>query len=67
MSNREGWVCPRCKKVNAPWMPTCNCKESRAQPKTSEWRRGFGPAMWELYDDEAGFPKFPGGLLLWPT
>ena len=20
-----GWICPRCGKVNAPWMATCNC------------------------------------------
>lgn len=24
-----GWICPRCKRVNAPWMPWCGCK---AQP-----------------------------------
>lgn len=23
----EGWVCPKCGSVMAPWMPTCpNCK-----------------------------------------
>ena len=22
---QQGWVCPRCGTVNAPWMPTC-CK-----------------------------------------
>ena len=25
MSN-SGWVCPRCKKVHAPFVPSCNCK-----------------------------------------
>lgn len=24
----EGWLCPRCKRVNAPWVPSCSCNES---------------------------------------
>jgi hypothetical protein len=23
--NNEGWVCPRCNKVNAPWKSQCDC------------------------------------------
>ena len=26
----DPWICPRCKAVNAPWMPQCTCK-----PKSS--------------------------------
>lgn len=22
----EGWICPRCGRVNAPWMPNCTCE-----------------------------------------
>lgn len=22
---QEGWVCPRCGRVNAPWLPNCSC------------------------------------------
>ena len=25
----EGWLCPRCKKINAPWSPQCWCKEGQ--------------------------------------
>lgn len=21
----EGWICPKCGKVWAPWMPSCDC------------------------------------------
>ena len=23
---KEGWICPRCGKVNAPFIASCNCK-----------------------------------------
>ena len=23
----EGWICPRCKKVHAPWVSACECVE----------------------------------------
>ena len=22
---KEGWICPRCGKVNAPFIPSCDC------------------------------------------
>ncbi len=25
---KDGWICPRCKKVNAPFIPSCDCKEN---------------------------------------
>lgn len=30
-----GWVCPRCKTVSAPWMPTCGnrlCAQTTGEP-----------------------------------
>ena len=24
---QNGWICPRCGKVNAPWLPCCVCDE----------------------------------------
>lgn len=22
---QEGWICPKCGKVHAPWVPSCEC------------------------------------------
>ena len=26
---KQGWICPKCGRVNAPWMPTCGCVSSQ--------------------------------------
>lgn len=26
---QQGWICPNCGRVNAPWMPTCGCVSSQ--------------------------------------
>ena len=26
---QQGWVCPKCGRVNAPWLPTCGCVSSQ--------------------------------------
>ena len=31
----KGWECPRCKQINAPWVPFCDCKEEE-EKKNSE-------------------------------
>ena len=27
LPQQHGWICPRCARVNAPWVPNCDCKE----------------------------------------
>ena len=31
---QEGWICPRCGKVNAPWVMQCSCnRDTYVLPK----------------------------------
>ena len=29
---QEGWICPKCGKVNAPWKDSCDCKKVETIP-----------------------------------
>ena len=33
---KEGWICPRCGKVNAPFAMSCDCKPSSASNFSKE-------------------------------
>ena len=26
---QQGWICPKCGRVNAPWLPICGCVSSQ--------------------------------------
>ena len=32
---KQGWECPKCKKVYAPWMPSCNCNTTVTSSNTT--------------------------------
>ena len=34
---KMGWECPRCHKINAPWMIGCGCKQMKVIKKEI-WR-----------------------------
>ena len=34
---KEGWICPRCGKVNAPFAMSCDCKPSSASNFSKEF------------------------------
>ena len=31
----KGWECPRCKQINAPWVPYCDCEEEEEKKSDS--------------------------------
>lgn len=43
----QGWVCPRCQKVNAPTQPSCDCRATAVgsvygwqTPSTTQYKDG---------------------------
>lgn len=44
----EGWICQRCRRVNAPWVPQCPCDAHGVSGEIDD-----GP--WPVFDD-AGEP-----------
>jgi hypothetical protein len=40
MESAQGWECPRCHAINAPWRGQCGCKptqDATKLPKTTPW------------------------------
>lgn len=45
-----GWECPRCGKINAPWIPSCNCNQNWSSTWTSDKvYTGDKPEWWKDY------------------
>ena len=32
---QQGWECPRCHRINAPWMPFCYCEPPKVEITTN--------------------------------
>ena len=32
--SQKGWECPRCGRINAPWLPCCSCYKSTTYTTT---------------------------------
>ena len=45
---QQGWICPKCGRVNAPWMPTCGCVSSQTTATASTTY----DYVWEYVDGE---------------
>ena len=50
---KEGWVCPKCGKVLAPWMSSCDCYQQYKNEITIQPRIVGGVKVWDLkvYED----------------
>ena len=42
----RGWECPRCNRINAPWVRQCDCSENN-WTITSDWT--YKPEWWKEY------------------
>ena len=42
----QGWECPRCKTINAPWKGSCDCKVKK---ETKPYRQFDYPWQWDFY------------------
>ena len=45
-----GWLCPRCGKINAPWMPFCDCDQEEVEEKEKDTKPLYRFVGDELYD-----------------
>lgn len=45
---KEGWICPRCGKVNAPFVGQCTCNSSTRDNNYYYYLNGFCDHVWGL-------------------
>ncbi len=61
---KEGWVCPKCGKVLAPFMPYCDCYEKEGNKQTIY--PNTSPQLWSkeevfnIHEDTGGNYHFTG-------
>ena len=54
----QGWECPRCGRINAPWVRQCDCARSNWTITTSDWT--YKPTWWkEVTCDSDTFKVHP--------
>ena len=41
----QGWECPRCGHINAPWVRQCDCSRNNWTITTSDWT--YKPEWWK--------------------
>lgn len=54
---KEGWICPRCGKVNAPFMSYCDCKPNETVSNADSECPCGGGHHWRImicYDNAVG-------------
>ena len=57
-----GWACPRCNRINAPWVRQCDCGGNNYWTITSDWR--YKPEWWkEVTCDSDTFKVHPDSTI----
>lgn len=51
---KEGWICPRCGKVNAPFIGSCDCKLKEQTANTDDEQCQYGGLHNWVYLDGIG-------------
>lgn len=62
---KEGWVCPKCGKVLAPWVPSCDCYTQKQNtqtiyPNTVPQQWNSPEECFDIYEDTGGNYHFTG-------
>lgn len=47
--SQKGWECPRCGRINAPWLPCCSCDKSTTY--ATSWTKDTTPIMGNTTED----------------
>lgn len=54
---KEGWICPKCGKVLAPWVPACDCYKQYKNEQTIQPRVVGHVKIWDLDSVEECFDE----------
>ena len=54
---KDGWICPKCGKVLAPFIPSCDCYKQYRNEQTIQPRIFGSVKVWDLYSYDERYRK----------